>query len=135
MSDDIIKIGKHTVRYEPETGFICVAHVGDMSFEDTMALKDAFERLSQPGKPVFTIADATQATGTSPEARKAFTTGSEAKYYLASFGANFAYRAIMNLLFKAISLKMKNFVTHAFGTEAEAREWLAAQQRREGVRR
>lgn len=126
-----IAVGPHEVRYEPDTGFVFVRHEGVLEAADAPALLDACAKFARPGEPVFMLADDRRATGITPEARRILSSSGNVgdRLYLAIFGGNFAFRAIANLVFKAMTISSKKMIAVMVSDEAEAREWLVKQQR------
>lgn len=126
MSDDIV-IGESVVRYEPDTGFIFVAQVGTFDEATAPLLLEAVRRFTKPNTPTFLIADGRRGTGISSEARKIFTQSDAMgeRLYLAVYGASFAFRVIVNLVFKAVSFTSSDqLIAVMVSDEAEARAWL-----------
>jgi hypothetical protein len=135
------KVERSAVRYEPETGFICVVYPPGR-FEEDMA-RDVIANIMEhhrsecPGQPAFLLIDARYVTGISPEARKVVASAryedprnlDETKTYLANFGGSFAFRALANLVVKALMLVSTEMIATVEADEASARAWLSEQRR------
>ena len=130
----VTRTGTHEIRYEDETGFIVIMHVGTMGPEDVLVMAKAIEdysKLAPPGDPAYILADNRYATAMSREARQviAKTGFVSGEAYVVVFGAPFAYRVILNLVFRAVALTTDKMKAIAISEEAEAREWLEDKRR------
>lgn len=125
MSEDTM-IGESVIRYEPDTGFIFVAQVGEVDAARAAELLEAVRQMRGSASAVYMITDGRRGTGINAEARKVFSRGEPipAHIYVAMFGATFGFRAIVNLVFKAISFISDQVTPVMVANEAEAREWL-----------
>jgi hypothetical protein len=84
-----------------------------------------------PNQPMFLLIDNRETKIVTSGARKAIVSVGEVtrEIYCASFGAPFALRAVLNLVFKALAIYSRKVVTRFAADEAEAREWLAERRR------
>ncbi|HVJ92663.1 MAG TPA: hypothetical protein VM580_22840, partial [Labilithrix sp.] len=104
------QIGPHTLWFEPDNDFIVVVQVGKLDAAHASELTSFVrERAALKGRaPMYMLADHRQATGITSEARKVFSTPSSDlpsfEFNVATFGASFAMRTVVNLLFKATKL-------------------------------
>ncbi|HVJ92512.1 MAG TPA: hypothetical protein VM580_22075 [Labilithrix sp.] len=131
---DFVRIGKHSVGFDPETGFIHICHVGTMNGPEMVELADRiayYVNTFHPGEARFELVDNRKSTGFTREAREALRNhpmGREDNF-LALWGASIGVRTVINLMFKALSLvNASKTVATAKATEAEAREWLTEQR-------
>ncbi|HVJ92558.1 MAG TPA: hypothetical protein VM580_22305 [Labilithrix sp.] len=129
-------IGPHEISYEADTGFIVFSMHGALEARHAQELRKItleYETGYFPGKPGFTLVDCRKATGVTGEARKVLAEqGKEEPYesYLALYGGSFAFRAVINLVLKAVRLAgSAKLVAAAIGSEEEARTWLREQKR------
>ena len=127
---EIETLSETRFRYEPDTGFLCFVHSGSLDQTVARQMIAEFEKFAVPGESVFILADNRNATDTTASARKIF-----AQYHLpvevnfAGFGAPFAFRTVVNMLFKAMLVVSPRFAGAVFAEEAEARNWLAEKRR------
>ena len=83
-------------------------------------------------KPCFYLIDNRLSTGLTGEARKAIASSGVERMgpvYCAIFGAGFALRVLLNLLFKAMELTSSKTIVRFANDEADARAWLAQHRR------
>ena len=129
-----IRIGNHTVSFEHESGLIHLAHVGTMDGQEMTAIADEFASYRQRffrGEPPYIVVDNRKATGFTNDARHALSRHELARDEVcaALWGASFAIRTVINLVFKALALATSSkSVAMAVATEAEARAWLTEQR-------
>lgn len=126
MSERIM-VGPSDVRYEEDTGFIYVTHVGELDGPLAKELLAACRKfVTDPDGPVFMLADDRRATGMTSDARKTFSDSPPVggTLYLAVFGGSFAFRVVCNLVFKAMTFSSTQLVGVMVSDEAEARAWL-----------
>ena len=127
---EVIQVGKHTVGYDEETGFIHLCHVGTMDGAEMTAVADRISeycRKYHPGEPAFELVDNRKSTGFTRDARIALSNHPMAReeVYAAMWGASFGVRTFINLVFRALAVATGSKSTaHATVTEAEASEWL-----------
>ena len=124
---------QHVMAYEADTGIFRFAQNGTMTEADALEL---INRISQSGfgDAFFVLGDHRNATTTTAGARKAFTQFDLANdVYFAAFGASFAFRSIITMVFKAVSVMLPRFVGVVFSEEAEARAWLREKQGAQGA--
>ena len=143
MSDsttlDSTTIGPHELRYERDSGFIVLVHHGVLEPAHIVELTETMDRWVdryQPGGALFIVVDVRNSGGITSEAReRAAVSGlRNAESYVAVFGASFAIRVVLNLVFKAIALTSKTSFFTIKGTEEEARAWLAEHHRARSAR-
>jgi hypothetical protein len=121
---------RHKWQFEPETGFVCTALNGRVDEEDAKEFIARYKRDVPPGEPCFMLADHRSAVQMTPGARRVFVSGwKPGDVYLAGFGMSFTFRAIANLLFKAMAIAMPQFVATIVADEATARTWLTEKKR------
>jgi len=135
MTAERERIGKQEVWFDDSSGFIYLIHTGTLDADEARVLNErvaSYVNTHTPGEPPFMLVDNRRATGFTGEARKIMSSAPTLRdeVYVALFGASFAIRAVLNLLFRAVTLSSssKSVVT-ALPTEAEAREWLTEQRR------
>ena len=122
------KVAEHEFRFEPESGLIHIVQNGSMTEDDVVQMlthTESWERLLAPGAPALYLVDSRNATGITSEARKVVAKASDARKsdaYCAIFGAGFAVRVVLNLVFKAMALTSNKTMTRFALTESEARE-------------
>ena len=136
MGDDETRTDKLKVWFEEDTEFLCVVYpAGRLEGETARELMEKLipYQVGRGKEPSFILVDARHLTGISPEARKAF---GEARFsdarglsYIATFGGSFAFRALANLVIKALMLVSKQMVLTLEVDEAAARAWLAEHRR------
>ena len=125
-------IGPHEIWFEPDTGFIGVVQVGTLDgAHATSMVEHLAEYAKRSGGATFVIGDDRRAMGLTREARSVFVSSDvvRSECHVALFGASFAFRAVVNLFVKALTLTGSKFVIHAEADEAKARAWLAEQRR------
>ncbi|HVJ90679.1 MAG TPA: hypothetical protein VM580_12810 [Labilithrix sp.] len=84
-----------------------------------------------PGEPPFLLVDNRQSTGFTSDARPALANHplARAEVCAAMWGATFAVRTFINLIYRALALATgAKSVTKAFVSEEEASRWLVEQQ-------
>ena len=124
------RIGEHEVRYEEDAGFIVLVHVGVMGPDEVRAVSKAMDEcmlFSPPGAPAFLLADSRKATGMNVNGREVVASKAQianGDTYVAVFGAPFAYRVVLNLVFRGVGLITDKMKAIAVADEAEARVWL-----------
>ena len=133
------KVEELVVRYEPDTGFICVIYPpGRLEEAGAIYISETITRYHLElggGDPAFVLTDNRHLTGISPEARKWFVEARNkegahnAKTYLAVFGGSFATRTFGTLLMKALMLVSDKLIATVESDEETARAWLSAQKR------
>ena len=129
---NIRQAGPHEITYDPATGLLHTRVRGELSGPDAAALIDFAIERNPLGEPLLVIADFQNATGFTREARRVLGNGRLVSHelYGALVGGSFAFRAILNLVLKALSLATTaTFVAASFADEAEARAWLTEQRR------
>jgi len=109
--------GKLTVRYEPDTGFICLAYPTKVIDEEVALLLlesiGPYQVMADAsGDPTFILSDARELTGMTAEARKVFagTRNPSLKHpqsYIASFGGGFAFRSLAYVVANGLLLGEK----------------------------
>lgn len=124
-------IGRHSVAYEPSTGFFLVCQVGELSESDAVGLLAAFDELNPSGVPPFVLCSGFEASSITPAARKAFqreraTSGPTA--FVAFYGGSRLYRAAAILLTTALKLTGLGVEASMEADEAAARAWLTRKQ-------
>ncbi|HVJ94583.1 MAG TPA: STAS/SEC14 domain-containing protein [Labilithrix sp.] len=130
-----IRIGRHELWREPDTGFICLLNDGTVDEQHATAMLEAMTTLAgelAPDEPVYVLTDNRKAAGFTSGARKIFATGNGArnKAYVAIFGVSALVGASLKLLLKAISaISSAPTKVEISADEAQARAWLSAQRR------
>ncbi|HVJ91038.1 MAG TPA: hypothetical protein VM580_14640 [Labilithrix sp.] len=131
---NVVRIGQHEIRYEPDTGFVYIVNDGVLTADEARVLTSTlfeFAGRSGRGEPAFIIADGRKSTGLTTEARQVIssTPGADGAY-VATFGASLPVRVLANLVMKAVALTRRvNTVMHFVADETEARAWVAEAQR------
>ena len=129
MTDDA-RTFKHVFRLDPDTGFFHCVQNGTMTEEDAVEMLAIFARHARPGDPVFALADDRNATAMTPGARKVFATQKlDEEIYLALFGGSFAFRVVVTLFLKVMSLAKPKFTGVVVADEAEGLAWLKERKR------
>lgn len=128
-------IGKQQLWFDQDSGFIVIVHNETMTADEATGLSeriDAYATKYTPGEPPFILVDDRRATGFTGDARKVMSNNSNlrSELYCALFGATFAMRAVLNLLFRAVQVTTSSASTViALATEEEARAWPTEQRR------
>ena len=129
-------VGPHEVEFEHDTGFIVMRQSGELTAEHAKQITAHFVGLGLDDKPTFLLIDNRNATGMTPEARKAFgeskVSRAGQKSYLGIFGGTFAFRVMANLVMTAMKLAGQDFVGTMAADEAAARAWLTKQKAEHG---
>ncbi|HVJ88214.1 MAG TPA: hypothetical protein VM580_00320 [Labilithrix sp.] len=128
------RAGNHSLFYERHSGLVCLVHVGTMNGAEMTAVADQIAEYQGryfPGEPPFMLVDNRQATGFTLDARHALSQHRlpRDEVYAALWGASFAVRTVINLVFKALSIATNaKSAAMAVGSESEARAWLNEQR-------
>jgi len=140
------------VRYEADTGFVCLTQIGRLEGADARMIIETMTAYHTQhiglSEPLYMLIDIRQATSMSPEARKIFAESqkdlsaeqrsSDSQRRLAIFGGSFALRSFANLLMEAMRLASRAFGANADAglaewtvkvDEATARAWLTEERR------
>jgi len=101
-------IGRHQIRYEPETGFICLRSRGIVDaqhVEQMLAVVEAYAG----DEPAFVLADDREVAGLTKDARALLAKRVGRESYVATFGGSFAFRAIANVIVRGLQLLADGF--------------------------
>ncbi|HVJ94497.1 MAG TPA: STAS/SEC14 domain-containing protein [Labilithrix sp.] len=125
------KVGQHEISYDPDTSVMHEVIRGAVTVQELRELAQ-FVRQCTQGGDLFWLIDIREAKAPTIEARKAsaeLVGEGDANNHFAIFGGNFAIRAIVNLVFKAMSLASPKVSMHYAVDEADGRAWLAERRR------
>ena len=136
---------KLEVRYEPDTGFICLAYpTGIIDEEVAVLLIEGIApyqvAAEAAGDPTFVLSDAGKLTGITPEARKVFagTRNSSVRHpqsFIVSFGGGFAFRSLASIVGKGLMLVAPQLVLTVEAEETAGRAWLTEKRRTYSARK
>jgi len=127
-----MRTGEHLFWHEPEAGLTCIAYNGMLNEAEVAEMQVVIEKWQDMNEPCFYLIDNRNSTGLTGGARKAIAkTGEErsGQVYCAIFGAGFALRVVLNLLFKAMELTSNKNIVRFANDEADARAWLVEHRR------
>jgi len=123
------------VTYEAETGFVRFVQNGTISEEDARDIVARYASLTVDDA-LFILGDHRHATNTTAGARKMFTQHDQpVDVYYAAYGASFAFRVVITLILKAMSVVPPRIAGSILVDEAEARAWLTDKKRDHFARR
>jgi hypothetical protein len=125
-------IGPHDIRYEAETGFIVFQTRGVVDSQHSKEILEFFSLCAQrSGVPPFVLVDCRDATTVTAESRSIFSASEIMREgcHCSMFGASFAFRTVITLFTKALTLTGSDFITNSVADEPTAREWLADKRR------
>jgi hypothetical protein len=136
MTDDLEKRGQQpgiSVRFEPPDVLFIVVE-GEATPARASAAYDEIDRLAAGRDHVFAIVDTRRLTGVPPAVRKISAERAMRTSFRGSafIGASVQMRALVSLLFRAFELfdaRFKQAPSRFFGTEEEARAWIAERRR------
>ena len=131
------KVGPHEIWLESDSGFIVIVTKGMLLAEHAVSLMEFIKGhwTAAPDEPILILTDYRQGKGMTSEARQSMSNGwwqsaERVEVCSAMFGASFAVRTIISLLYQAAKLTSStNLASTAVATEAEARAWLTEQGR------
>jgi len=108
---------------------------GETSLDDLQVIFEAYAHVRRKHGRVFALYDGTLGQGMTADARKEIMASSQvperATDAVATFGAPFAMRALVNMLDRAlVALRRKSLGVAMFATEQEARSYLDNERRR-----
>ena len=135
MAGEKKKIADHEYWCDEETGFYHLAFVGVLDAPEIIELNLVFRKWQEDvgkGEPTFVLVDNRRSDGISGDGRKAMAKNSvqDADVYCSIYGASFAVRVVLNLVFKAMSLSENNrTIVRYASSESDAREWLTEHRR------
>ncbi|HVJ90406.1 MAG TPA: hypothetical protein VM580_11440 [Labilithrix sp.] len=139
MVDELV-VGAHTLGYEPETGLVRMVHVGLMNADEMRGIADKiaeYARTYHPGRATFFLVDNRRAAGITSDARRVMSLSPvlQDEMYCALFGASFAVRTVINMVFKAVTIATSSkSVVVALASEDDARAWLTDRKLAYGAR-
>ena len=129
---DKTKVGEHELWFEPEFGLTHIVYRGMLNEVEVIEMEAVTAKWQKTTEPSFYLIDNRSSTGITREGRKAIAKTSGARsgeVFCAIFGAAFALRVLLNLMFKAMELTSSKTATRFTVDEAEARAWLAERKR------
>jgi hypothetical protein len=129
-----VQVGAHETWFEPDAGLIGVRFRGVLSgaeFAEISAITTRWRTEAGIAPPVLALIDNRKSEGLTSDGRRAIANRSEGvgECYCAVFGAGFALRVVLNLVFRAAELASTKFVLRYAADEADARRWLAERKR------
>ena len=125
-------IGAHELWYEPDTGFIVFQQRGVVDGRNTKEVVEFFSLWAKrSGVPPFVLVDCRNASTVNSESRSIFSTSDVMREgcHCSMFGASFAFRTVITLFTKALTLTGSDFVMNSVAEEEPARQWLAEKRR------
>ncbi|HVJ88758.1 MAG TPA: hypothetical protein VM580_03075 [Labilithrix sp.] len=135
------KLAPHEVILEPETNFVHLVGNGEVTTEQmaTLIVILAAQRAKQPEEPLYVLANIKNTTRIARDARLAVANRAKTRpgpMYMGVFGGSLTTRVVLGLMIKAVNLATTRhqLTANMLAEEAEARVWLAEQQRRHSAR-
>jgi len=126
---EITSVGPHEIRYEADAGFFHVTVNGSIEEAHANGIIDTLNKhvdVASTKDALFVTCDVRNAKNSNAKARNVYLTRLHCQTYAALSGANFAFRAVFNLLVRAVALRSPGkLVSTAVAGDEEARAWLA----------
>jgi len=134
MAEKRFRLSAHEMWLDDGTGIVHYMYSGILTGPDMaemFAMSVKWHEEVNPGGPWLYLIDNRKLKGVRGDARKdiAKLTQTIGDCYTAIYGASFALRVVLNLVFKAASLVTSRVVLRYAANESEAREWLIACRR------
>ena len=124
------RVGKHEIWFDSSAGIVYEVFDGLLNADEMERLLGATTKWLEEGTPAFYLMDNRNLTGLTTDGRKAVALLGETldrDTYCAIFGASFAVRTVLNMVFSARELTSRRpfkVVIRFVADASEARAWL-----------